>query len=60
MIAVILLLVAFICFILAAFQAPFPYPAPSAPPYGYPWIGLGLAFWVLTELLPHLAAHSTG
>jgi hypothetical protein len=60
MIAVILLLVAFICFILAAFSAPFPYPAPANPPYSWPWIGLGLAFWVLTELLPHLAAAHPG
>jgi len=41
----ILLVLAFICFILAAAQAPIPRANLTA---------LGLAFWVLTELLTHL------
>jgi hypothetical protein len=60
MIIVILLLLAFICFILATLQAPFPYPTTPAPYPPYPWIGAGLAFWVLTELIPHLAASHPG
>jgi hypothetical protein len=56
MAAIILLLLAFICFVLAAAQAPFPRVTPPGPYYH--WVGLGLAFWVLTELLPHLQASS--
>jgi len=41
----ILLVLAFICFILAAAQAPIPRANLTA---------LGLALWVLTELLTHL------
>jgi hypothetical protein len=54
MAAIILLLLAFICFVLAAAQAPFP--RVTAPGPYYHWVGLGLAFWVLTELLPHLTS----
>lgn len=42
MLIVVLLLIAFICFVLAAAQAPIP---------RCNLIGLGLAFWVLTELI---------
>lgn len=40
----ILLVLAFICFVLAAAQAPIP---------RCNLIGLGLALWILTELLGH-------
>jgi hypothetical protein len=48
MIGVVLLLLAFLCFVLAACQAPIPRVNLTA---------AGLALWVVTELLPHLSAH---
>jgi hypothetical protein len=46
-VSVILLLLAFLCFVLAAAQAPIP---------RLNLVAAGLALWVLTALLPHLHA----
>jgi hypothetical protein len=43
----LLLAVAFVAFVIAIFN----------PPWRYNLIALGLAAWVLTELLPHLGLH---
>lgn len=51
MLGVVLLVLAFISFVLAAAQAPIP---------RCNLVGLGLAFWVLTELLTALAHHPPG